>query len=81
LLRSGEAVPQGAAYIWHRTPAEAARAVQLPDDPARYASAIYGALHELDAGGFTAIAIERVPKDIAAWAGIADRLERASASD
>ena len=62
LLDPEDPVPERAAYIWHRIPKSAWRTVRLPDDPVRYAAAIYGVLHELDARGFPAIAIERVPQ-------------------
>jgi L-threonylcarbamoyladenylate synthase len=80
LLDPGEDVPAGAAYIWYRTAKPASRAIEMPDDPVRYAAAIYGVLHELDALGFPAIAIERVP-DEERWSAIADRLKRAASRD
>jgi L-threonylcarbamoyladenylate synthase len=57
----------------------AAKAIAMPNEPEAYAAAIYGVLHELDAGGFDWIAIESVP-DAPQWAAIADRLRRASTS-
>ena len=79
LLGALDKVPEDGAYVWYRAPKDAARrAVQLPAEPAGYAAAIYGVLHELDGKGFTAIAIERVP-DGDEWAAVADRLSRAAA--
>jgi L-threonylcarbamoyladenylate synthase len=49
----------------------------LPDDPAGYAERIYATLHSLDDAGATDIVIENVPDD-PAWAGLRDRLTRAS---
>jgi len=42
-----------------------------------YARRLYAALHELDEAGCTLVVVERVPED-GSWAGVADRLERAS---
>lgn len=78
LLDADDNIPSGAAYIWYRTPKPASRTTQLPDDPVRYAAAIYGVLHDLDALGFPAIAIERVPQE-ERWSAVADRLQRAAA--
>lgn len=49
----------------------------LPDDPTGYAERIYATLHNLDDAGATDIIIENVP-DTPAWAGLSDRLARAS---
>jgi L-threonylcarbamoyladenylate synthase len=78
LLDPNEPVPEGAAYIWYRSPKTSSSAVQLPDDPAGYAAAIYRVLHELDGMGFRAIAVERVPGRDERWSALADRLERAA---
>ncbi|HEY2378348.1 MAG TPA: L-threonylcarbamoyladenylate synthase [Gemmatimonadaceae bacterium] len=51
--------------------------VRMPDDSARYAQRLYAALHELDELGCRVIYVERVP-NAAEWAGVRDRLERAS---
>lgn len=55
----------------------AARVVRLGVEPRAYASALYGALHDLDDAGCTLILIERVPSDVS-WMGVRDRLDRAS---
>jgi len=65
------------AYLWLTRPAESARSVQMPADPARYAAALYETLHRLDDEGFDWIAVEP-PPDKPAWAGIRDRLIRAA---
>ena len=50
----------------------------LPDDPERYARALYAALRDLDASGAARILIEAVPKT-PVWAAVCDRLARATA--
>lgn len=62
-----------------RTPiaVEAAHVVHLPDEPAAYAQRLYATLHALDDIGCDLIVVQRVP-GTGAWAGIRDRLERAS---
>lgn len=49
----------------------------LPDDPAAYARDLYAALHRLDDAGCDLILMDSVPDD-AEWAGVRDRLTRAS---
>lgn len=51
--------------------------LQMPVDPAGYAHRLYAALHELDELGCAVIYVER-PPDASEWAGVQDRLERAS---
>ena len=53
------------------------RAVRMPRDPLAYARNLYAALHELDAAGYSVVAVERPPAGDA-WAGVRDRLERAT---
>ncbi len=65
------------AYLWRTQRADSARSIQMPADPARYAAALYEMLHRLDDEGFDWIAVELPPDEIA-WAGIIDRLTRAS---
>ena len=79
LLEADDPVPEGAAYVWYSRPKTSLKAVKLPGDPAGYAAALYGVLHDLDGQGFPAIAIERVPGG-ERWDGLADRLRRAAAS-
>ena len=65
------------AYLWIAHPADAARSIQMPNDPQKYAAMIYGVLHEADAEGWDWIAVEKHPLD-SAWDAIRDRLERAA---
>jgi L-threonylcarbamoyladenylate synthase len=65
------------AYLWRTQPTGSARDVQMPGDPACYAAALYETLHRLDDEGLDWIAVE-VPPDEPEWAGIIDRLKRAS---
>jgi L-threonylcarbamoyladenylate synthase len=65
------------AYLWHKRPGLAARSVRLPADPKRYAARLYATLHELDGEGWPWIAVEAVSES-PGWAGIRDRLQRAS---
>lgn len=51
--------------------------VRMPEDPAEYASALYGTLHDLDAQGYARIWVQQ-PPDAPAWAGVRDRLRRAA---
>lgn len=50
----------------------------IPDDAEAFARALYAELHAADASGVAWLVVERVPSS-PAWAGIADRLERAQA--
>lgn len=54
-----------------------AEVVRMPADPARYAQRLYATLHDLDEAGYDVVFVERVPEGDA-WAGVRDRLERAS---
>lgn len=71
----------GALLLASPSPAALAQVIQepriLPRDPAGYARRLYAALHELDDAGCTLVLVERVPGE-GAWAGVRDRLERAS---
>ena len=51
--------------------------VRMPMDPAHYAQRLYAALHDLDEAGCTAIFVEQPPHG-PEWAGVQDRLSRAS---
>ncbi|HEX8695707.1 MAG TPA: L-threonylcarbamoyladenylate synthase [Longimicrobium sp.] len=55
-----------------------AEVVEMPADAREYAARLYAALHELDARGCDLVYVESVP-DTPEWAGIRDRLRRASA--
>jgi L-threonylcarbamoyladenylate synthase len=65
------------AWLWLTRSHAAARSLQMPSDPPRYAAALYETLHRLDDEGFDWIAVEP-PPDTAEWAGINDRLRRAA---
>jgi len=67
LLRAGETLPAGKGVK-----------AEMPADPREYAAALYETLHRLDADGLDWIAIEE-PPDTPEWAGVLDRLRRASA--
>ena len=72
------ALPEGrVAYLWLNRHMAAAKSVKMPGSPDGYAAALYSALHELDREGWDVIAVERPPAGIE-WAGILDRLIRAS---
>ncbi len=77
LVQGGALPPGRVAYLWWRESAAASKSIRMPADPKAYAAALYGALHEVDRGGWDVIAVERPPESIE-WAGILDRLNRAS---
>lgn len=79
IVRDGR-LPAGGrgAYLWIAHPADAARCIEMPNDPGKYAAMIYGALHDADAEGWDWIAVEKPPMD-AGWDAIRDRIERAAA--
>lgn len=52
---------------------------QVPDDPVRYAQALYAMLRELDAGGYARILVQAPPADDA-WRAVNDRIGRAAAA-
>jgi len=64
-------------YIWLRHQVDAARCIQMPDDPRAYAAILYEKLHEADAEHLDWIAVETPPEDTS-WDAIRDRLERAA---
>jgi L-threonylcarbamoyladenylate synthase len=49
----------------------------MPPDAPGYAAILFDILHRLDERGFDWIAVER-PPEWPEWAGVRDRLERAS---
>lgn len=65
------------AYLWLSELAPAAETIKMPADPAGYAAVLYETLHRLDQQHYDWIAAE-LPPDEPEWAGIRDRLERAS---
>ena len=65
------------AYLWIRQPGAAARSIEMPTSAADYAAKLYSTLHEVDGEGWDWIAVEEPPEG-EEWAGIADRLKRAT---
>jgi L-threonylcarbamoyladenylate synthase len=66
------------AYLWIREAADAARAIQMPDDPRSYAALLYETLHDADRQGWAWIAVAHPPR-FPEWDAIHPRLERAAA--
>jgi L-threonylcarbamoyladenylate synthase len=58
-------------------PGRGGRTVEMPSSPELYAADLYAVLHELDEEGWECITVE-TPPDTPEWAGILDRLRRAS---
>lgn len=77
VVQRGDAIPPGAAYVFHTEQRESGCSVRLPADPGGYAELLYRALHDLDKQGFAAICVEQLPPG-AEWQGLSDRLKRAS---
>ncbi|MCC6345220.1 MAG: threonylcarbamoyl-AMP synthase [Bryobacterales bacterium] len=77
LVRDGRLPPGRGAYLWMRAWARAEYEQRMPADAASYARGLYGALHAADARGLEWIAVEE-PAETAEWAGVLDRLRRAS---
>ena len=70
--------PEGrGVYLWITRPLEGAQNIQMPADAPGYAAVLYETLHKLDNEKLDWIAVER-PPDSPEWAGILDRLMRAS---
>ncbi len=72
LIAPGDPVPEGRG-------ARLRMGHEMPADPLEYAAALYRTLHRLDAEGWDWIAVD-CPPDTPAWAGVLDRLRRASAA-
>ncbi len=64
------------AYIWHTLRGMAKRTINLPAQPAAYASQLYATLHTLDQAGLPWIAVEAPPETLE-WSAVLDRLRRA----
>ena len=78
VIVDGVPLPEGrVAYLWWRQPLRASKDVRMPASPESYAAVLYGILHQLDREDWDLIAVERPPAGIE-WAGISDRLNRAS---
>lgn len=58
-------------------PAGRGRVLEMPSDPRDYAACLYAELHAADREGWDWIAVEK-PPETPQWAGILDRLRRAS---
>ena len=65
------------AYLWLTCPHPADYSQQMPPDADAYATILYETLHRLDDRGFDWIAVEQ-PPEWPEWAGVLDRLRRAS---
>jgi L-threonylcarbamoyladenylate synthase len=65
------------AYLWLTCPHPADHSQQMPPDAAAYATILYETLHRLDDRSLDWIAVEQ-PPDWPEWAGVLDRLRRAS---
>jgi L-threonylcarbamoyladenylate synthase len=79
LLPSGAALPQRGrgVYLWINELRAASQTEQMPVDAAQYAAILYDTLHQVDERGFDWIAVEQ-PPEWPEWAGVIDRLRRAS---
>jgi L-threonylcarbamoyladenylate synthase len=69
LLNAGESLPDGRG-----------RLLSFPNEPASFAARLYSELHAADTEGWEWIAIRKPPATVE-WAGILDRLTRASRRD
>ncbi|WP_421718479.1 Sua5 family C-terminal domain-containing protein [Algiphilus sp.] len=76
-LAAGESI---AVLAWRgaRIAALHAAWIEMPDQPAPFAQALYSALRQADAACPDRILVER-PSDAAGWEAIADRLRKAAA--
>lgn len=70
LLRPGDALPAGRGALLRI-------GIEMPATARAFAASLYGTLHRLDGEGYDWIAVER-PPDTPEWAGVLDRLSRAS---
>ncbi|RPI19884.1 MAG: threonylcarbamoyl-AMP synthase [Acidobacteriales bacterium] len=78
IVKQGAPIPPGrGAYLWRERPSDAAKCVSMPLDAASYAAVLYDTLHREDREGWDWIAVEELPST-PEWAGITDRLWRAS---
>ena len=78
LVDCAEALPdRRGAYIWRKKAGLTSRSLRMPTDAASYAARLYSVLHQLDEEGWPWIGVENPPNK-PEWAGIRDRLQRAS---
>lgn len=71
------AARRAAAVVMHPLNAPLENQVLMPGEPAEYARRLYSTLHEMDAAGWEALWIERVPNG-SGWDAVRDRLRRAA---
>jgi L-threonylcarbamoyladenylate synthase len=77
-LRQSGDLPASAVLMGFDAPAAGAFHA-MPRDAALYAQQLYATLRNLDAMGYSAIAVQPLPSE-PQWAGVADRLARAAAT-
>ena len=78
LVESGSIPSNGrGVYLWRTKPSKSVKSIAMPRDAAGYAAVLYKVLHQQDRKGWDWIAVEK-PPEAPDWAGILDRLERAS---
>ena len=80
-LHARHYAPRTPFYVLERSerpPQGNGRIINMPEEPRRYAAALYAELHKADREGWEWIAVEKPPAT-PEWAGILDRIQRASA--
>ncbi|MBL9172634.1 MAG: threonylcarbamoyl-AMP synthase [Verrucomicrobiales bacterium] len=79
LAESGAAPDRTYVVAHHQVPhlLPLSQVILIPDDPEAFARALYAQLHQCDDVGAELIVVE-APPAVPAWAGVADRLRRAS---
>ena len=80
-LQARHYAPQTPFYVLESgapQPPGRGRVIRMPSNPAGYAASLYAELHTADTEGWDWIAVEK-PPETPEWAGILDRLRRASA--
>lgn len=78
LVNGPDDLPTGLGfYVWREKTARLQPHLHMPAEPQEYAAQLYSVLHQLDREGWPWIAVE-APPDTAEWAGVLDRLRRAS---
>ena len=82
-LNARHYAPRTPFYVLSRganKPAGRGRVIEMPSDREAYANRLYSELHQADEEGWDWIAVIE-PPDAPGWAGILDRLRRASERD
>ena len=80
-LQARHYAPQTPFYVLESgapQPPGRGRVIRMPSNPAGYAASLYAELHTADTEGWDWIAVQK-PPETPEWAGILDRLRRASA--